>query len=154
MAVPGSYRVRLTAGGVTLERPREVLIDPRVDAAGVTQADLEAQLAHNLEVRDLVSSFMGGLARVDTLLAVAEGDPKARYAALRAEVVTDNADSYPTRLLDSQLSYLASMTTVADQAPGRDAVERLAQLRALVEAWLERVAAAVEEERRGDAARE
>jgi hypothetical protein len=144
MAVPGSYRARLTAGGVTLDRPFEVLVDPRVEAAGVTQADLEAQLAHNLEVRDLVSSFSGGLARVDTLLARAEGDAKASYAALRAEVVTDDSDSYPPRLLDSQLSYLASMTTVADQAPGRDAVERLGQLRAQVEAWLERVAAAVE----------
>jgi photosystem II stability/assembly factor-like uncharacterized protein len=145
MAVPGSYLARLRAGGETLVRPFEVRIDPRVEAAGVTQADLEAQLAHNLAVRDLVSSFMGGLARVDTLLAVAEGDAKARYAALRAEVVTDNSDSYPPRLLDAQLSYLASMTTVADQAPGRDAVERLGQLRAQVEAWLERVAAMVEQ---------
>jgi hypothetical protein len=37
------------------------------------------------------------------------------------------------------------MTAVADQAPGRDAVERLGQLRAQVEAWLERVAAMVEQ---------
>lgn len=139
MAVPGTYTVRLSVGDKSLERPLDILIDPRIEFAGITQADLEAQLEHNLSVREVVSSFNRGLARVDSLIAEADDESKADLKALRAEVVTDDADSYPPRLLDSQLGYLAMQTMMADQAPGRDVVDRLEQLRAEVDGWLERI---------------
>jgi photosystem II stability/assembly factor-like uncharacterized protein len=62
--------------------------------------------------------------------------------SLRSRLVTDNSDSYPPRMIDSQLRYLRGMTTRADQRPGRDAYERLetltAELNVLIEE-LERV---------------
>ena len=55
MAAPGTYTVRFTANGVTMTHPLVIRADPRVTRDGITQAVLEAQLAFNLKVRDLVS---------------------------------------------------------------------------------------------------
>ena len=51
---PGTYTVRLTAGGKTLTAPLKVLPDPRGDAP---QADIEAQTAFALRVRDDISKL-------------------------------------------------------------------------------------------------
>jgi hypothetical protein len=55
-AVPGSYTVRLTAGGKTLTSPLKVSWDPRETSP---QADLEAQLAFALRIRDTTSKLTG-----------------------------------------------------------------------------------------------
>jgi photosystem II stability/assembly factor-like uncharacterized protein len=65
-AVPGSYTVRLTAGGKTLTKPLTVVADPREKAS---QADLEAQLAFNLRVRDAITKVTG---LVDSMRSVKE----------------------------------------------------------------------------------
>ncbi len=52
LAVPGPYTVRLTADGKTETTPLRIVPDPR---GGASQADLEAQLANALRVRDDVS---------------------------------------------------------------------------------------------------
>jgi hypothetical protein len=52
LAVPGQYTVRLTVGGRTLTSPLRVLPDHEASAP---QADLEAQLAFALRVRDAIS---------------------------------------------------------------------------------------------------
>ena len=52
IAIPGPYTVRLTADGKTETTPVRIVADPRGDAP---QADLEAQLANALRVRDDVS---------------------------------------------------------------------------------------------------
>ena len=51
---PGTYTVRLTAGGKTLTAPLKVLPDPRGD---LSQADLEAQAAFAVRVRDDISKL-------------------------------------------------------------------------------------------------
>jgi len=53
MAVPGAYRVRLTADGVTQTQDFEVKLDPRSEA--VTLADLQARFDLALRIRDRVS---------------------------------------------------------------------------------------------------
>ena len=55
-AVPGSYTVRLTVDGNTQTSPVRVVADPR---GSTSQAELEAQLAHALRVRDDVSKLTG-----------------------------------------------------------------------------------------------
>jgi photosystem II stability/assembly factor-like uncharacterized protein len=52
LVAPGTYQVRLTVGDQSLIESFEVHKDPRVDA---TQADLEAQLALHLKMRDKLS---------------------------------------------------------------------------------------------------
>lgn len=53
-AVPGTYTVRLTAAGRTLTSPLKVIGDPR---GATPQAELEAQLAFALRVRDAITKI-------------------------------------------------------------------------------------------------
>jgi hypothetical protein len=72
---PGTYTVKLTAGGKTQTAPLKVLPDPRGD---LPQADLEAQVAFALRVRDDISKLTD---LVNQLRSVQE-QLKARNAAL------------------------------------------------------------------------
>jgi photosystem II stability/assembly factor-like uncharacterized protein len=54
-APPGKYTVRITANGQTTSRDFNVSIDPRLVAAGITEADLLAQFQLSMQVRDKVS---------------------------------------------------------------------------------------------------
>jgi hypothetical protein len=53
VVLPGTYTVRLTAGGQTIERPFNVELDPRSEP--VTVAQLQAQLDLAIEIRDKVT---------------------------------------------------------------------------------------------------
>lgn len=128
MVVPGTYQVRLTGGGRSRTQPLVVRLDPRVAASGVSQADVEAQLALNLRLRDAVSE-----ARLLARRVTAAGP---RLASLRARLVTAEGQSYPQPMLVDQLEYLYGMTTTADQRPGRDAFDRYTELRRELDAAL------------------
>jgi photosystem II stability/assembly factor-like uncharacterized protein len=135
MVPPGSYRVRLEAGGRTMEQRLVLRMDPRVERDGVTLADVREQLAHNLRVRDLVSEVNALVQRIEATrqrLAGASGaqaDTLARLEALRARLVTPPI-RYSKPELQAHIQYLYGMTLGADQKVGRDAVERYRQLRA------------------------
>ncbi len=135
LVVPGSYRVRFTAGSYRAERPLTVRMDPRVAADGVSLADLRGQLEHNLRVRDLVSEVNDLVDRADaarTRLADAAGaaaDTLGKLNALRATLVSSGV-RYSEPMLQAQITYLYGMTTTADQKIGRDAIERYRTLRA------------------------
>jgi hypothetical protein len=57
-AVPGKYKVRLTANGNVTEQEFEILKDPRVPS---TQEDLQAQFEFLMKVRDKVSEANQGV---------------------------------------------------------------------------------------------
>ncbi|MEO5894254.1 MAG: hypothetical protein ABIS06_00955, partial [Vicinamibacterales bacterium] len=61
IAAPGPYTVRLTVGGKTQTTPLKVVADPR---GTVSQADLDAQLAFALRVRDDISKLSGLVASI------------------------------------------------------------------------------------------
>jgi photosystem II stability/assembly factor-like uncharacterized protein len=72
---PGAYTVRLTVDGKSLTAPLRVVPDPRGDLA---QADLDAQAAFGVRVRDDISKLTG---LVDQLRSIRD-QLKARIAAL------------------------------------------------------------------------
>jgi hypothetical protein len=101
----------------------------------VTQADLEAQLAHNLRVRDLVGEANRLVARVQEARrrlrdasSPAARDTLAWLTALEGVLVTPPV-RYSRPGLQAQIAYLYGLGTQADQRIGRDAVERYATLR-------------------------
>ncbi|MGB5579606.1 MAG: hypothetical protein WBM68_03490, partial [Woeseia sp.] len=55
MAVPGEYRLRLTAGGKGVEQPLTVLPDPRADS---NIRDLQAQSEYLLATRDRITALV------------------------------------------------------------------------------------------------
>ncbi len=135
-AVPGNYEARLTVGSWTETVPFEILMDPRVEADGVTLADLQEQLEINVEIRDLMSRARMAQAQLEEAQdALGDGDsPRHRaLAEIDAALNDDTSIRYQQPMLVSQISYLQGMVGRADQKPGRDAYVRLEQLRSALE---------------------
>lgn len=117
---PGRYQARLKTGAVVLTEFFNVLIDPRVAADGVTQADLQEQFDHNLRMREMVSSVNQLIARVRGAKAKSQDDA---LLAIERKLVTEPV-RYGKPGLQAHITYLAGMTANTDQKIGRDAVER------------------------------
>jgi photosystem II stability/assembly factor-like uncharacterized protein len=134
VVAPGAFHVRLTAGQTTLTQPLTVRIDPRSAADGITVADLQAQFAHNVKVRDLITevnrlvSILDAQRRRLAMAGPAAADTLRGVESLRATVVTPPI-RYTKPELQSHIQYLAGLTMQADQRLGRDATERYATLR-------------------------
>jgi photosystem II stability/assembly factor-like uncharacterized protein len=120
---PGRYQARLKTGAVSLTEPFVVLIDPRVAADGVTQADLQEQFDHNLRMRELVSSVNQLVTRVRAAKARSQNDADDALVAIERKLVTEPV-RYGKPGLQAHITYLAGMTANTDQKIGRDAVER------------------------------
>ena len=135
---PGSYRVRLTVAGETMEAPFEIRKDPRVPT---TQADLEAQTALALKVNqklDETHRTINAIRRLKTQLDAWEARAKeqggqARLAnaaaslrqkagAIEQDLVQVKAKSrqdtlnYPAKL-NAKLASLGGYVGSADYAP-------------------------------------
>ena len=65
LAVPGSYRVRVTANGTSRTMPLTVRMDPRLE--GVTLADLREQFALATRIRDRTSAANDAVLRIRKL---------------------------------------------------------------------------------------
>ena len=146
MVAPGTYQVRVTAGSWSETRKFRVLVDPRVERDGVTQADLEAQVALRLKVRDALSESRRA---VERLRGVKDEAVKRRLAGVEAALVTAEGHRYPQPMLVAQLEYLYAMLGTADQKPGRDAVARFAELRSALDRQLAELRRVLGEEQAG-----
>jgi photosystem II stability/assembly factor-like uncharacterized protein len=126
---PGSYQARLKVGVETQTQPFRVLIDPRVAEDGVTAADLREQYAHNVRVRDLVTSVNQVVTRVRDAQSKLMGATGADAEKAKAiDVIAGTLLTEPVRYgkpgLQAHITYLAGMTSGADQQIGQDAIER------------------------------
>ncbi len=135
MVAPGRYQARLSVGSDVINTVNlSLMIDPRVAADGVTLADLEAQTAFNLEVRDFTSEAKMVLHRLESLLdrvrssGAGAAAVEEKLTDLHAKFITVEG-RYQTPMLISQIGYLNAMTNRADQRPGNHAHSRLVQLR-------------------------
>ncbi|GER59559.1 hypothetical protein ULMA_16670 [Patiriisocius marinus] len=134
MVAPGNYIVKLTAGGKTYEQPFFITADPRIEAQGVNQEVIESQIAFQNKAINLLSEarkFQSDLENEIILL----NETNSKNDAIRLDKIRTilnelkNAEgAYPRQMLISQISYLLSMVSGADQAPGADAEARYAQL--------------------------
>ena len=129
MVPPGEYRIRLSVGEWSATVPLAVEADPRVVADGVTPADLNEQYALALQVRGLLGEARRTAARVREMSQRQNLDADARQVldAARETLITAGG-AYPTPRLVDQINYLYNMLNGADQKPGRDAHERLAEV--------------------------
>src|SRR5204863_5594154 len=62
--LPGTYTIRLTVGGKSLEKRVEVRLDPTVETAA---ADLQSQLDYGLKARDLQSAATDAQRALDSI---------------------------------------------------------------------------------------
>jgi photosystem II stability/assembly factor-like uncharacterized protein len=139
MVPPGTYGVRLTVGDWSATERFELLIDPRVAADGVTQADLEEQAELALLVRDAVVEARSAVSHLTAARKALEGktDRASRstdeqLAAIQQRLMTGPV-RYDMPMVADQLQYLNGMINRADQKLGRDAFERYEELRAALD---------------------
>ena len=133
---PGQYQVKLTVDGQAQTAPLTVLIDPRIAAEGVTNADLVEQYEHNIKMRALEADVDQTLTRVNAARSKlqgatgADGDKAKQVQAIYEKIVaTPEGVRYNKPGLQEHVRYLAGMTANVDQKIGHDAIERYAELR-------------------------
>jgi photosystem II stability/assembly factor-like uncharacterized protein len=126
LVAPGTYRARLTAGGVTRTEPFTVRIDPRVAKDGVTVADLVEQTKFSLKVRDALAEARQLSQRVRQALDAQRGD-QAKLRSLHERLVTKSGP-YEDQMFIDQLSNVNREISQADQKVGASAYERFTDL--------------------------
>jgi photosystem II stability/assembly factor-like uncharacterized protein len=160
VAAPGQYGVRLTVGGETFEKTFDVRRDPRVRA---TEADLQAQFALMIDIRDRASEVSEALIRIRET----EGQLEERISQLpeeqRAEgdrilaqlgeieaVLTRQIGSHPMELgpkgLINKLGRLSGAVIGADARPTEQMYAVFEDLSGRIEVQLDRLREVMEEE--------
>jgi photosystem II stability/assembly factor-like uncharacterized protein len=135
---PGSYQVRLTVGDWSETRPLEVRIDPRLPEEGIQVADLRAQEALELEIRDALNEAGQAAMELYAMKEAAQGEEADRLQALWDELVTIREGSYPPPRLLDQIDYLQGMVSKGDGRPSRDGFTRFDVLREQLDDWMRR----------------
>ncbi|HEX3186938.1 MAG TPA: hypothetical protein VHQ94_19225 [Pyrinomonadaceae bacterium] len=120
---PGHYQARIKLGAEVQTQAFNVLIDPRIAADGVTQADLEEQFEHNMRMREMVTNVNELVRRVREGKTKVQSDLHGVVTIIEGKLVTEPV-RYGKPGLQAQITYLASMTANVDQKIGRDAIER------------------------------
>jgi len=130
--LPGAYRVRLSAGGVTVDQPLEVVLDPRVQVARDDLVRLLAFQRHVAGALDRAATLEQPRRRAAKLLAAAHDDPRAkpvidRVNRMQADLKTLTAarEEDPGRA-SSVLASLAADLESADAPPTAPQRELLA----------------------------
>jgi len=128
-AAPGAFQVRLTVNGKALTEPLEVRQDPRLS---VTPADLEAQQALSLQIRDKAGGKEG------RIKDAAEALKKKLTAVEEALYQTKNQSNqdplnYPIRL-NNKLAALGGAVAMGDAAPTAQAREVYQELATRIDA--------------------
>jgi photosystem II stability/assembly factor-like uncharacterized protein len=92
---PGTYQVRLTAGGKSLTEPLEVRKDPRL---ATTQAEFDQQQALLVQMRDKLTETHDAIARVRTVRDQVQGATDRAKAAGKDQKVKEAADALDKKL--------------------------------------------------------
>jgi photosystem II stability/assembly factor-like uncharacterized protein len=134
MVPPGAYRVKMTMGSWSDTQPITLTLDPRLAADGVTAADLREQYDHNNRMRDLVTEVGRVANRVrqarTRLRSAGNADSLSKVEAIATTLFgADEGVRYGRPGLQTQITYLAGMTSRVDQRIGRDAIDRYQVLR-------------------------
>jgi photosystem II stability/assembly factor-like uncharacterized protein len=127
---PGIYTARLTVGEQSFEQSFEIVMDPRVEAEGLTKTDIETQLVMINKVSDLLSDARKLQDNLE-LEAKSLKDKKAKDKVDRLEKVNrglgqlkNDDGAYPKQMLVSQISYLLNILDGADKLPGQEEKDR------------------------------
>ncbi len=135
LVLPGTYQARLTVGNSSQTQRFTVLVDPRIQADGITQGDLADQLTLSLQARDALSQARVAAVQITKAKEdFAEGRDvetiKTKLAEIEEKLVTASGHRYPQPMLIDQLEYLYDNLDRADQKPGADAYQRFENLEA------------------------
>ena len=123
MVSPGKYVVLLDIDGIKSSKSFEILEDPRVE--GMSADDYLEQEKFLLDVRDFLTELKLFKSNLDEKIKATNSD---QYNEVYNLLVTTKG-TYMQPMLIDQARYLQSMLGRADQVPGRDAYDRLNELK-------------------------
>jgi photosystem II stability/assembly factor-like uncharacterized protein len=161
-APPGKYAVRVTANGQTKTRDFTVGIDPRLQADGITEADLKEQFALSAKVRDRVSEANQAVITIRSIRQQVtermEKIPQRRRAeiqkladAVLKTLATVEEQVYQVRnrsgqdplnypiMLNNKIAALAGVVESADSKPTAQSYEVFDELSKALEAELQKM---------------
>ncbi|MCE7995348.1 MAG: hypothetical protein HEP71_25445 [Roseivirga sp.] len=138
MVSMGSYTARLTANGQTLSQNFSIQLDPRNSL--ITEEDVKAQEELALAIRDFqddVNQLVTQLSEKRKALENSLDTERVSRKQRRKKEALDNVyyklvtppGTYMQPMLQAQTGYLNSMLGRADQRPGKDAYDRLEELK-------------------------
>jgi photosystem II stability/assembly factor-like uncharacterized protein len=133
MLPPGSYKVRLSAGGKGDIQALTLVNDPRLAEHGITAVALKEQYDHNVKMREMVNETQKVAARIRAARTKAQQTNDPNLPAIRQLGVdmfgAGEGIRYGQPGLLTQITYLAGMTQRVDQKIGQDAIDRYAVLK-------------------------
>ena len=121
---PGIYKVILTIDGKSFTENFEIMSDPRIE--DLTYEIYEEQERVLLEIRDFMTDVRVFENEVSKML---EKKPKNKNLISLDKKLNTNEGTYMQPMLIDQIRYLQSMLSRADQKPGKDAYNRLRELK-------------------------
>ena len=125
---PGPYQARLNVRGESQTQQFNVLIDPRIEAGGVTVADLREQYEHNKKMNAMVAEVDALIQRVRAAQDGGDVGMQRRIAPVAEKLITAPI-RYSSPGLRDHITYLRGMTARVDMKIGRDAIARHEVLR-------------------------
>ncbi len=143
MISTGTFKARLTVGDMIMEKPFDVVLDPRVTL--VSDADVQAQEELALEIQLFSDDVSKLIAKIDEAREKLKNSLDTESANRRQIRMKEQLDqvyyklvtppgTYMQPMLSSQTGYLSSMIGRADQRPGKDAYDRFEELKRRFEA--------------------
>lgn len=147
MLAPGTYYIELRVDEKTFRQSVELKADPRLQ--GVSTEDMKEQEMFTLKIMELSAKSRELTKKVSErrkeLADLIEKGKKLRKSKqedavleeIENELVTARG-TYMQPMLNSQIRYISSMLSRADQKPGKDAYERFEELKEKLEALIAR----------------
>ena len=149
VVTPGTYQAKITlttaAGNEQVSiQPFDLMVDPRVTEQGINVTDITAQT----ELQLLISELLTKARKLEVVVSEEHIGLHREYRGLSAEQRSAEANAmfdrvhtalrtlrtpniiYPKAGLIGMISYLYNINSDADQIPGKDSVERFAELSA------------------------
>jgi photosystem II stability/assembly factor-like uncharacterized protein len=142
IVTPGTYQARITLGDQTSTQSFDLMVDPRVTEQGINVTDITAQTQLQLLISDLFSRARKLLVEANAEHRALHGQYRGQSADQRGAEANANFDRvhaavralntpnviYPKAGLVGMFSYLYDINSDADQIPGKDSVDRFAEL--------------------------
>ncbi|MEM9837432.1 MAG: hypothetical protein AAF828_13065, partial [Bacteroidota bacterium] len=130
---PGQYTVTLSVGDWSATQTFELLIDPRLEKAGVSSADLSRQAKLQGQVMALLEDARKLEDTLEKEIKSMTDSAKVKNLKAALSKLQTEEGIYMQPKLTDQISYLNSMINRADQLPGKDAYDRYEELVLLLE---------------------
>lgn len=139
MAKPGKYNLILTIDGKELKQSFELIIDPKVEANGISKSDISSQVDFQNKVSELLSNarkleddLSKKVKKLEAQKELTDPDKMELQTDKKALRQLSTEDGiYMKPMLVDQISYLYFMLNRADQVPGKDALDRHDELEKL-----------------------